>query len=573
MHHPIFSVLRCLLLLFVLLLPRALFAQDLRPSPSDPGWQASYWTNATLAGAPTIQRVEAQLNFDWRFSSPDPAIYYDDFSARWERYIDVTPGDYVFTVTADDGIRLWVDDVLLIDQWRDRPVQRFMVEQKLGPGQHLVRVDYYERNGTAVAKVAWTLKSPPAANTWRGEYFNNTALSGAPTLVRADPEINFTWGNGGPGQQVGTDKFSARWTRTWDLPAGNYRFTVTMDDGARLFVNGQTLIDGWRDQLERSVSRDIQLPGGAVTIQLEYYERTGPALAQLRWQRLAAEPTPVVEPTPVPEPPPVAEPPITDWRGEYFNNRTLSGTPALVRNDGAIDFDWGNGSPAPGPITADDFSVRWTRTLNLAAGNYRFTTQADDGIRLTLNGQLVIDNWREQPLSTYTTDLYLDGTPFTVEVTYFEASGRAAAQLGWALMADPIPTVGHYRNPTYGVAFDYPAGWQQFQGEVAHYEGPDGFFVLDAAANADLDQFVQNEVNHPLLPYGSNPQIEPLLVANQAARLIIPAANQPGGMRGQAALVVVYPQPQTIGSYQYTLLVLYASEAHIRRLAETLTFE
>ena len=587
MRHAGFLLCCLSLLLMSVLLPHRLFAQVLRPSPADAGWQAAYWPNRTLRGTPTIQRIEPELNFDWRLASPDPAIDADAFSARWTRTIDVAPGNYLFTVTADDGIRLWVDNALLIDQWSDHTVQNFSAEKTLGAGSHLVRVDYYERSGTAVAKVAWTQKAPPALG-WRGEYFNNTTLRGTPALVRNDPEINFTWGTGGPAKVVGTDNFSARWTRTWDLPAGNYRFTMAMDDGARLLINGQTVLDGWSAPAAPSLEADLQLPGGAVTMQMEYYERAGPALAQLRWQKLTAAapvvnapPTATVSPTVVPPTAvptatalPTVVPAITDWKGAYFPNRTLDGTPALVRNDPALDFAWGDGSPAAGTLPADDFSARWTRTLSLAAGNYRFTTQADDGIRLLINGQLVIDNWREQPFSISTSELYLDGTPVTVELLYFEASGQAVAQLTWELVDQPAPpTAGDYRNANYGVAFAYPAGWQQFQDEVTHYEGADGFFVIEATGNVSLDQFVQNEINHPLRPYGSNPQVENLLVANQAARLILPATDQPGGMRNQAALVVVYPQVQTIGSYQYTLFVLYASESYLRSLAETLTFE
>ncbi len=79
----------------------------------------------------------------------------------------------------------------------------------------------------------------------------------------------------------------------------------------------------------------------------------------------------------VPSPrPPVAPPTATPqviagWRGEYFNNVNLSGRPALVRDDAAINFDWGLGSPAPG-IQADNFSARWVRTVPLGGGTYRF---------------------------------------------------------------------------------------------------------------------------------------------------------------------------------------------------------
>src|SRR5687768_7125341 len=60
-------------------------------------------------------------------------------------------------------------------------------------------------------------------------------------------------------------------------------------------------------------------------------------------------------------PPVIAAPPAAGdtWRGSYFANATMEGTPALVRDDPAIDFDWGLGAPGAG-LPADGFSVRWT---------------------------------------------------------------------------------------------------------------------------------------------------------------------------------------------------------------------
>ena len=85
-----------------------------------------------------------------------------------------------------------------------------------------------------------------------------------------------------------------------------------------------------------------------------------------------------------PEPPPKdmsqlqADTPT--WQAQYFANRNLSGTPALTRADATIDFDWGIASPHPS-IPIDNFSARWSRTLNLEAGTYRFSTYPDDGVR------------------------------------------------------------------------------------------------------------------------------------------------------------------------------------------------
>lgn len=429
------TIRRLLLLLFLFscVFPAApaAVAQDVTPRHSDPGWQAFYWNNTDLTGAPVVQRLERDLNFDWGGGSPDYAIPSDNFSARWVRYIDVTPGTYRFTAVVDDGMRLWVDDELLINQWREQAPQTYTAEKTLGPGHHLVRVEYFERSGGAVAKLSWSLNTPgptptptptppPTTGGWRGEYYNNLTLGGVPALVRYDPEINFAW-SGSPAPEIAPDSFSVRWTRNLDLPAGNYRFTITVDDGARLFVNGHTLIDAWQEQGATTYSGDIYLSAGAATVQMEYFESRGSASARLTWQRVDGGSQ------------------ISDWQGEYFNNRNLSGGPALVRNDRAIDFDWGFGSPAPGLIGADDFSVRWTRSLDLPTGNYRFTATTDDGVRLYVSGRLLVSAWREQSPTTVTGDIYLTGGRVAVQMEYFEARGGAQARLRWERIDSPTP--------------------------------------------------------------------------------------------------------------------------------------
>lgn len=436
-----------ILLLLFSAAPVAL-AQDVRPSHTEPGWRASYWSNRALSGAPTVNRTDSELNFDWGLDRPDPTLPNDDFSARWERYIDVMPGLYAFTATADDGIRVWVDGELLINDWSEHAVRTNTAEKYLGAGHHLIRVEYFESRGAAVAKVEWGLVSSGGGNDntgeWRAQYYNNTSLSGTPALVRNEQTISYSWG-AAPAPQVNADNFSVRWVRNVDLPAGNYRFFLTVDDGARLFVNGHTLIDAWRDQPPTEYTGDLFLPGGLVTVQLEYYERDGGATVGLEWQRIGGN----------------GGTPISDWRGEYYNNRTLSGSPVLVRNDNRIDFDWSTGSPAPGQVDVDGFSVRWTRTVNFTAGNYRFTTTVDDGVRLYINGRLVLESWREQAPTSYTADLYLPNGPAQIEMQYFEAFGGATARLRWDPVGTnpPTPTATPTlpptpRPPTSGVIVD-----------------------------------------------------------------------------------------------------------------------
>ncbi|MBE7555743.1 MAG: SH3 domain-containing protein [Anaerolineales bacterium] len=307
-------------LLMALALTGTASAQDgpITPQHTDPTWQVAYWNNTSLSGPPVLQRTDTALNFDWGGGSPASGVNADQFSARWLRYIDVSPGTYQLTVTADDGIRVWVDEELLIDQWREQGPTTYTAQKYLGPGHHLVRVEYFENFGGAVVRLSYALASqppPPPPPTqpitgWRGEYFNNKSLSGPPAVVRDEHRIDYNWGGGSPAPGwIDADGFSVRWSRSVDLPAGDYRFIMTVDDGARLFVNGHLLIDAWKVQTPRTYSGDIYLPGGPVTAQMEYYENTGGAVAQLTWTSASSSP------------PPPAPPPSTEAWGYVTANR------------------------------------------------------------------------------------------------------------------------------------------------------------------------------------------------------------------------------------------------------------
>ncbi len=274
---------------FVLLMANTTLAQTEGPEHTDPVWQVSYWNNKTLSGNPIVQTTEVDINWDWGQAGP-PGVPADNFSARWTKYIDITAGSYRFTATADDGIRVYVDNVLLINQWSDHPALTYTADISLTGGHHSITVEYYENMGYAVAKLTWGA-TPTTFQNWQAEYFNNKTLSGSPSFVRDDAEINFNWGTGGPGNGLGSDNFSIRWTRSLTFPAGNYTFTTTGDDGVRLWVNGHLLVDKWFDQPATNYSGTIYL-SGTVPLKMEYYENAGNAVAKLVWAMGGGTPPP-----------------------------------------------------------------------------------------------------------------------------------------------------------------------------------------------------------------------------------------------------------------------------------------
>lgn len=256
------------------------FAQGTGVQDSDPTWQATYWNTRDLTGSIVLTEATASIDYDWGGGSPS-GVNSDNFSARWTRVLDVAAGTYRFGVTSDDGIRLWVDSTLVIDKWNDHAAATYTGDVQLAAGHHLVKVEYYEHEGSAVARVAW----PPAlvvANAWLGEYWTNKDLGGSPAVRRSDASINFDWGSGSPDSAIPSDGFSARWTRTVTFGAAMTRFTACADDGLRLWVNNHLLIDKWQDQAIACYTGDMYVSGD-VPIKLEYFENGGLAAVRLGW--------------------------------------------------------------------------------------------------------------------------------------------------------------------------------------------------------------------------------------------------------------------------------------------------
>ena len=248
---------------------------------TDPTWVAYYWNNTSFAGPPVLQQAEANLDHNWGTGSPAAGVPADRFAARWTRYVAFAAGTYRFAATGDDGIRVWAAGQLVIDDWSDHPARTVQAEKTLAAGAHLIVVDYYENQGNAVARLSW--EPAGAIANWKGEYFPNVSLGGSPTVVRDDAQVSFNWGDGAPAGGIGADLFSVRWTRNVDLAAGTFRFTVRADDGVRLWVNNTLLIDAWKDQSATTYVADVHVPGGAVPLRVEYYERGGAALVEVAW--------------------------------------------------------------------------------------------------------------------------------------------------------------------------------------------------------------------------------------------------------------------------------------------------
>ena len=117
---------------------------------------------------------------------------------------------------------------------------------------------------------------------WCGRYYANADLAGEPVFVHPDPEIDFDWTGVGPGPGIGAHDYSVRWARTMYLQEGDYRIRVEVDDGVRLWIDDQPLLDRWRNQYW-TCDFDRHLERGYHTWRLEYYQRYDQAIIRLSW--------------------------------------------------------------------------------------------------------------------------------------------------------------------------------------------------------------------------------------------------------------------------------------------------
>ena len=123
---------------------------------------------------------------------------------------------------------------------------------------------------------------------------------------------------------------------------------------------------------------------------------------------------------------------VNGLTGEYFNNKEMSGSPAMTRADSQVNFNWYGGSPSK-YIHADVFSARWTgKLVPPVSDEYELQLASDDASRLFLDGQKVIDNWGDHSYVLKTAKVRLEaGKSYDLKIEYFENWGEAAVKFGW----------------------------------------------------------------------------------------------------------------------------------------------
>ncbi|MET0460764.1 MAG: putative Ig domain-containing protein, partial [Ilumatobacteraceae bacterium] len=264
------------------------------------GWRGVYYPNVSLAGEPGQCRDDPSVDFDWGTGAAGPDLPEDGFSVHWTRKQAFAAGTYTFSMGSDDGSRLYIDGVLVLDRWVDglypAPVPTVVVD--LTEGNHTIDMEYYDATGSARATLTW-VRSTSASCTgtaagWFAQYYSNATLTGLPAACRDEAEINADWVGGAPLAGMPTDNFSVRWTRTQTFAAGAYNFALGTDDGGRVYLDGVLILDRWSDQLYPSPPPNVTraVSAGPHVVVVEYYDHTGSARASLATTYVAPPTTP-----------------------------------------------------------------------------------------------------------------------------------------------------------------------------------------------------------------------------------------------------------------------------------------
>jgi beta-N-acetylglucosaminidase len=348
-------------------------------------WLAYYYDNPNMYGTTVYKtKVEGEglgIQQNYGTSSPVPnKVPLDNFSVKYATQAVISEGEYVFSISGDDGYKVYLDGEIVVDHWNDDSPDNVdylvKVTNTLNQSEkHWIEVVHRDKKDAS--NLSFRISSSNEAtyfgeDTWLAQYYTNKYFKGASLLKPNQKQINHNWGNGSPDVSIPNNYFSARFTK--QISGSNDYFVQTfVDDGIKLKIDGKAVIDRTHYSPEFLDTAIVtNLGKGTHKVEADYIENSNDAF-------IYAD---VV--------------PFGDWVSYYYNNSNLKGTPAasdvIEGNGKSLSFDIGYDAPMSG-INKDHFSASFSTAQKLKSGHYKVNLFVDNGFRMYIDDKLVLDRW------------------------------------------------------------------------------------------------------------------------------------------------------------------------------------
>jgi hypothetical protein len=282
---------------------------------SGTGLSAEYFDNSDFTGK-RVSRIDDTIDWNFGLESPDPGLDADNFSARWTGQLQpVFSGPHTFTTSYDDGMRMFLDERVVIYRWGPRiTTGQDSATVVLEAGRKYdLRFEFYDQGSAAIARLSWAnpcqptrqpipkkqlypvapaapvcaVERAPGSGTGLKFAFYAGATPGQGTVAASGnhARLDFAWGTGAPMAGVPAD-FSARWTGTLEAPIdGPLTIYLSTDDVGRLRFAGAPLLDSWSEPFgPQEVAATIDVRSGQrYPLSIELRDDTGAAFIHFSW--------------------------------------------------------------------------------------------------------------------------------------------------------------------------------------------------------------------------------------------------------------------------------------------------
>lgn len=241
------------------------------------GLTGSYFNNRTLTGSPVLTRTDATVNFDWVAGGPGGTLPADNFSVRWTGMVQPCYSEnYTFRTNSDDGIRLWVNGVQIINNWSDHAaIENTGTISLIAGKKYEIVLEYYENAGNAIAQLSWSSASQvqqpipqtqlyPVVTSGCASSSSGNVVINVPPVTPPAPTVGTITQptcSVATGSVVLSGLPSGSWTLTRspggtvisgsgtsttlsDLSPGTYTYTVTNSVGCTSSASGNVVING-----------------------------------------------------------------------------------------------------------------------------------------------------------------------------------------------------------------------------------------------------------------------------------------------------------------------------------------